>query len=149
MGASATAIQQGHDGLSLARVLVVEDDPGVRAVLEDALTDEGYTVALAERAEAAFALLDGARTGAAFTPHVVLLDLGLPGMNGAGFAAEYRRRPGPHAPIVVMTASQTLADVLDSIRPAAVVPKPFNLTDLFAQIEAVLASSGTRNPLPS
>jgi DNA-binding response OmpR family regulator len=147
MGATATTAQQGHDGLSLARVLVVEDDAGVRAVLEDALTDEGYSVALAERAEAALTLLDGAGTGSSFTPHVVLLDLRLPGMSGADFAAEYRRRPGPHAPIVVITAAQTLAEALDSIRPDAVVKKPFELTQLFAQIESVLAASRAGNPL--
>src|SRR5687768_494027 len=141
MGASRTAgeeSQQGRDGLSMARVLVIEDDAGVRAFLQGALTDEGYTVALADRAETARALLDGTSAETAFAPQVVLLDLKLPGVSGAEFATAYRRHPGPHAPIVVMTASQSLAEAIDSIRPDAVVPKPFELTQLFAEIEAVL-----------
>ena len=93
MGASGTAGLAGRDGLSVARVLVVEDDPGVRDVIQEALTDEGYCVDVAGGGEAALALLDGP----AFRPHVVLLDLRMPGMSGHEFAAAYRRRPGPHA----------------------------------------------------
>ena len=130
---------RGRDlALPVGRVLVVEDDPQLRALLLTALHDEGYAVEGAETGEAALALLAGEGPRGAYEPHVILLDLRMPGMGGVAFAEEYRRRPGRHAPIIVITASTALAAAARAVEPADVVAKPFDLTDLLDRIAAAL-----------
>jgi CheY-like chemotaxis protein len=82
-------------------LLLVEDDPDLREVVVQILTDAGYRAHGAPDGAAALARLG--RPGA---PPVgaVLLDLRLPDMDGAAFAAAYRRLPGPPAPLLLFTA---------------------------------------------
>jgi CheY-like chemotaxis protein len=80
------------------RVLVVEDDAAARAMLRAVLEEEGYAVLAAGDGSTALALLEVA------APDVVLLDLRPPSMDGHAFARRYRRMPGPHAPLVVLSA---------------------------------------------
>jgi CheY-like chemotaxis protein len=81
------------------RVLVVEHNEGILEMLEDVLADAGYEVAAARHEGEALAALD-----AGPPPDAVVLDLVLPRVDGWAFARQYRRRPGPHAPIVALTA---------------------------------------------
>jgi CheY-like chemotaxis protein len=76
----------------------VDDDGGMRRVLCELLTDEGYECATAANGNEAPRL-----TGAA-SFDLILLDLRMPVMDGWQFAAEFRRRPGPHARIIVTSA---------------------------------------------
>src|SRR5688500_6613495 len=92
-----------------ALVLIVDDDSAIRGVLADLLQDEGYSTVEVENGEAALAFLDG---GAA---DVILLDMRMPVMNGWQFAAAYRERAGPRAPIIVMTAAQDAQKWADEI----------------------------------
>ena len=62
------------------RVLVVDDDAGIRDLLDLALADAGYAVALAEDGAAALAMVD------AVAPDVILLDMHLPALDGWAFA---------------------------------------------------------------
>src|SRR5919202_3682415 len=104
------------------RVLVVEDDVDTADMVVDFLGLEGFTVAHAHTGQAALDRLDrGDR------PDVILLDMLMPVMDGPTFAAAYRARPGPHAPIIAMTASASLADAIAALQRAAVLPKPFEL----------------------
>ena len=68
------------------RVLVVDDDPDVRDLLDDYLSGQGYEVLTADSAAAARELLDGE------APNVVLLDVGLPGEDGLSLARHIRER---------------------------------------------------------
>src|SRR5215510_5828996 len=81
-------------------VLVVDDNPDVRAVVRDALEGAGYAVVEAADGAAALRLVRGMR------PAAVLLDVDMPVVDGPGFAAAYRALPGPHAPVVVMTGDR-------------------------------------------
>ena len=114
-------------------VLVVDDEPGIRDFLTTALESEGYTV---------FGACNGADALAAARerrPDVILLDLLMPIMDGRTFAAVYRRAPGPHAPIIAMSASAKVLGVNAKLPEVfAHFDKPFELDELFEAIETAI-----------
>ncbi len=112
-------------------ILVVDDDEALRRLLFSALTDEGYSVL--EAADGAVALAR-AREAA---PGLILLDMRMPVMDGPGFAHRYRARPGPHAPIICVTAAPDAAVVAArgaQIGAVASLSKPFDLEELLALV---------------
>jgi CheY-like chemotaxis protein len=111
-------------------VLVVDDEPDIRATVSAMLEIEGYEVA--EAANGADAL----RQLEEHQPDVILLDMRMPILDGWGFAAELRRR-GHRTPIVVMTAARDAAHWAAEIAAAAFVAKPFGYDDLIAAVESV------------
>jgi CheY-like chemotaxis protein len=115
------------------RVLVVEDDESIRECVQVILEDEGYDVIEASDGAAALALLD------TVWPDVILLDMLMPGMDGWAFAVAYRQRPGPHAPIVVITAARDAAARADQIDAAGVLAKPFRVEALVSCVNEITA----------
>jgi two-component system alkaline phosphatase synthesis response regulator PhoP len=114
-------------------VLVVDDDPGLVGLLQCALELEGYRVQVAQDGRSARQALEVER------PHVVLLDLMMPGIDGLDLCAWIRAHEAPHEhlPIIVMTALKTRAyEALSYARGADdYLAKPFVLTDLVAKIK--------------
>ena len=111
------------------KVLVIDDDPDVRAFLAAALEGLGYTVELAEDGP------EGIEKIAAFGPDLLLLDYAMPQMNGADVARAVRRSH-PHLPIIFVTGyaeSDQLEAALDGQVP--LLRKPFTV----AQLGAVMA----------
>ncbi len=110
-----------------ARVLVVDDDPHVVQLLVAALTDDGYQVDVAKNGAEALAALRR-------QPDLLLLDLMMPGYSGWDFVSSYRKTPGPHAPVIVVTAApdSTLLGLAATPGVEAVVRKPFSLNHLLA-----------------
>ena len=84
-----------------ARVLVVDDDPAIRSLLDALLTDEGHEVRTAANGAAALEVL---RT---YTAQVILLDIDMPVMDGTAFAQRYREECAPcdQVPIIVISTS--------------------------------------------
>ena len=78
------------------RILVVDDEPGIRRSLSGVLEDEGYTVQSADSGEACLAALPGA----AF--EMVLLDIWLPGIDGMEVLARIQEMPFGERPVVVV-----------------------------------------------
>ena len=111
-------------------ILVVDDEPDIRATVSAMLEIEGYDVA--EAANGADAL----RQLEQHAPDVILLDMRMPILDGWGFAAELRRR-GHRTPIVVMTAARDAAHWAAEIAASAFVSKPFGYDDLIAAVERV------------
>ncbi|GEP39647.1 DNA-binding response regulator [Nocardioides psychrotolerans] len=116
-----------------SRVLVIEDDERIGASLERALRGTGYDTRWERSGEA------GVRACAANAPDLVLLDLGLPGMDGL----EVCRQIHAHHPaidIVVLTARDEELDVVVGLDAGAVdyITKPFRLAELLARIRAQL-----------
>lgn len=105
-------------------ILVVEDDEAILRSVEQILTDEGYAVALAFNGRDA---LEQVRMSA---PRLILLDMKMPVMDGWAFAAAYRQLPGPHAPIVALTAAHDSRARAAEIAAAGYIAKPFDLDKL-------------------
>jgi CheY-like chemotaxis protein len=111
-------------------VLVVDDEPDIRATVSAMLEIEGYAVAEAANGADALRQLEERQ------PDVILLDMRMPILDGWGFAAELRRR-GHRTPIVVMTAARDAAHWAAEIAASAFVSKPFGYGDLIAAVESV------------
>ena len=120
-------------------ILVVEDEPRIAAIAADYLRHAGYQVAVA--ADGAQAL-EAART---VRPDLVVLDLGLPGIDGLEVTRTLRS--GSTVPIIMVTARVEEADRLLGLETGAddYLTKPFSPRELVARVKAVLrrtASSG-------
>ena len=113
------------------RILVVDDEEHITNFLRMGLSYEGFAVAVAEDAEAA---LDQVQK---FHPHLVVLDLMLPGMDGLELAE--RLRQDPDLMIIMLTARDQVADRITGLRQGAddYMIKPFDFDELMARIEAV------------
>ena len=111
------------------QVLVVDDDEGIRELMVMALSSIGYEVVSAPEGAAALHLLATAR------PAVILLDMLMPIMDGWEFARLYEQRPGPHAPIIVLTAARDAQARAAEIKADAWLSKPFHLDALFACVK--------------
>jgi two-component system chemotaxis response regulator CheY len=109
-------------------VLVVEEEPAIRALLRAVLEDAGYAVR--EAADGAAAL----REVRAARPALVLLDLYLPRTGGWTFAETYRREPGRRAPIVVLTADANAEAHAAALGAAGHLVKPFDLDELLGLV---------------
>jgi len=114
------------------RVLVVDDDPDVRELLNDYLSEQGYEVLSAGDAATARALLDQA------APSVVLLDVGLPGEDGLSLARAIRERFD--LGIIIISGAGETVDRIVGLEVGAddYVAKPFDLRELKARLKSVL-----------
>ena len=113
-----------------ADVLVVDDDYVIRCCVADTLEMEGFAVATASNGQAALDLLQRERDEGLPPPSVILLDMRMPILDGWHFAERYRAMPGPHAPIVVVTAAHDADKRGAAIAAEAVVAKPFDIDHL-------------------
>lgn len=110
------------------RVLVVDDEPDIRATVSAMLEIEGYAVAEAANGADALAVVE------TDPPDLILLDMRMPVLDGWAFAAEMRRR-NHSIPIVVMTAARDAARWAGEVAAAAFVAKPFGYDDLISAVE--------------
>ncbi len=116
-------------------VLVVEDDPDTRAALVAVLEAAGYTAAAAAHGLEA---LDRLRAGPA--PDLILLDLALPVLDGAGFRREQRRDPAVAAiPVLLFSAAADLEEKAAALGAAGILRKP---VDFGRVVEAVRRAAG-------
>lgn len=113
-------------------MLVVDDEPQIQRALEVNLVARGYLVDLAATGEQALEL------AAARRPDVVLLDLGLPGLDGLGVIG--RLRAWSQMPILVLSARGEESDKVTALDAGAddYVAKPFGMGELLARMRAVL-----------
>jgi DNA-binding response OmpR family regulator len=125
--------------VTAARVLVVEDDPDLARALELELGHAGYTVRVVGDGPAAL------RLEAEWKPELVLLDLGLPSLDG--FDVCRRLRGATRAPVVILTARDAVADRVRGLDAGAddYVVKPFSLDELLARVRAALRRATLRD----
>ena len=119
------------------RLLVVDDDRALRDVLRRALTLAGYEVRLAE--DGAGALSDVAGT----VPDAVVLDIGLPDIDGLEVCRPLRRE-GNRVPVLMLTARDAVSDRIDGLDAGAddYLVKPFDIDELKARLRALLRRAG-------
>jgi DNA-binding response OmpR family regulator len=120
----------------MAKVLIVEDDPTIRTMVIRALGERGHAVASAANA------LTGLQLAVAERPEVVLLDLGLPDLDGRE-ALRMLRAVSP-VPIIVVTAAGGESDMVRALDAGAddYIVKPFGAEQLDARVRAVLRRVG-------
>ena len=111
-----------------ARILVVEDDENIRELVDVILSGAGYEVVTAPDGAAALRVVGNAR------PDLVLLDMRMPIMDGWEFARQYRARPEPPAPIVVLTAARDAAARAAEIHADGFLGKPFDVESLLSLV---------------
>jgi two-component system chemotaxis response regulator CheY len=114
-------------------VLVVDDDPALRDVIQWALTDEGFDVITAENGAVALRVIEHT------APCAILLDMRMPVMDGWAFARSYREWSGPHAPVIVLTAAQDAAEWARDVQAAGHLGKPFELPDLLETLKRTIS----------
>ena len=120
-------------------ILVVDDDPSLRNVMQDHLSSLGYRVTVAEDGPTALKLLN------TMTPDLILLDVSMPGMDGVEVLRRVTTRL-PHVPVVMVTAfndNKTAARALEEAA-ADYVMKPFQLNHLERVVAAQISRRRSR-----
>jgi DNA-binding response OmpR family regulator len=123
-----------HEGTS-GRVLVVEDDEGIREMLKYSLVNAGFSVN--EASDGA----SGLRTARTSRPDLILLDLMLPGMSGFDFCRALRK--SSRVPVIMITAKDAEVDKIVGLELGAddYITKPFSIREVLARVNAVLRRS--------
>jgi len=118
------------------RVLVVEDDTNLNRQIKDALIDAGYAVDVAFDGE------EGHFLGDTEPYDAVVLDIGLPQMDGLSVLEEWRRA-GKTLPVLLLTARDRWSDKVQGIDAGAddYVAKPFHMEELLARLRALVRRS--------
>ena len=114
-------------------ILVVDDEPDIRELIQDILVDEGYTVSVAENGEEA-------RTAfSTRTPSLTLLDIWMPDIDGISLLKEFKQHE-PSATIVMMSGHGTIETAVEATRLGAsdFIEKPLSMAKLLRGIELAL-----------
>jgi DNA-binding response OmpR family regulator len=131
-----------NDFTRAPRVLVVEDDEDIAQALQRSLRMEGYEVRIAGDGNAAI------EQGRGFAPDLVVLDLGLPGLDGIDVAK--RLREDDDIPILILTARDALESRVEGLDAGAddYLVKPFERQELLARMRALLRRRPPRGSAP-
>ncbi len=115
-----------------ARVLVVDDEPGIRRALKTNLSRHGYQVSTEQNGAGAIEALDR------WHPDIIVLDLGLPDMDGVDVIREVRKRG--KTPVIVLSVRETERDKVGALDIGAddYLTKPFGVDELLARIRVSL-----------
>ena len=118
-----------------SKILVVDDEPEVRQVMEQFLVERGYEVRTAENGRQGLAALD------TFTPDVVLLDMHMPEMDGLETLQRLAAR-APSLPVIMVTVNDDVETTSRLLQLGAVdyLPKPFDLEYLDQAITIQLSA---------
>ncbi|TAM86756.1 MAG: response regulator [Candidimonas sp.] len=138
----------------MARILVVDDEVGIRELLSEILYDEGHTVELAENAAQARASRLRTR------PDLVLLDIWMPDTDGVSLLKEWRSQGLLDMPVIMMSGHATVDTAVEATRIGAVdfLEKPITMQKLLKTVAAGLArpvvspglmASARKSPGPS
>lgn len=118
-------------------ILVIEDDKDLSDYLKELLRENDFVAKTANRG------IDGLKLAETTNPHLVLLDLTLPDMNGEGVCLEIKKH-NPMLPVIMLTAKDTIGDKVKNLSSGAddYITKPFVPEELIARIRARLRASG-------
>ncbi len=126
----------------MARLLLIEDDPAIRTTLLRALRERGHAVACSPAA------MDGLRTALAERPDLIVLDLGLPDLDGRELLRMLRAVS--RIPVIIATARDEETEMVRLLDAGAddYVVKPFTAAQLDARVRAVLRRGTGAAPTP-
>jgi CheY-like chemotaxis protein len=125
----------------MPRVLIIDDEPGIRLALRRWFERQGYAVDDAANGEDAWTHLQRMTAEDALAPSVIICDVNLPGISGCDLLSRLRDRQSPLVDRFILTTG----DVIDDQEPdsllaqhAFVLPKPFDLATLRVMMDRVL-----------
>jgi DNA-binding response OmpR family regulator len=127
----------------MARILIIDDDPGLRAVLTAVLEDNHEVIIARDGVE-------GVELAKAKSPDLAVVDVDMPGMNGYQVCVYLRGFPPTRAlPILMLTGMTKLPDAMKGMATGAndYLTKPFDIHEVLARVEALLKLSS--GPPPS
>lgn len=137
-------MQNKNSSASKARVLIVDNDPVMRLLMREALSDNNYIIGEAKSGHDALVAI-GKRA-----PDIVLLDIRMPKMNGFEVCSEIRKKYSYNIPIIMVTGLDDTNNKVNGLDMGAddYITKPFEAKELQARIQSVLrrASSGKSGP---
>ena len=114
-------------------ILVVDDDPGQRSLLETFLAGQGFAVSVAATGEEALRVIDRG------VPALLISDVRMPGISGLELLDRVRER-APGLPVLLVTAYADIRDAVDAIQSGAIdyLEKPIDLDELLAHVRTTL-----------
>jgi DNA-binding response OmpR family regulator len=117
------------------KILIVEDEPGILQFLNQGLSEESYSVDIAENG------LAGLQFALNNNYDLILLDWMLPGMNGIDICKAIRKQKNT-TPIIFLTSKDTISDTIEGLQAGGndYIKKPFHFEELLARIEVQLRS---------
>jgi twitching motility two-component system response regulator PilH len=133
--ANQTRTTKEHEPMSIRKILIVDDSPTERHVLNDMLTKAGYDVVACDNGEDAILKAKSVR------PDLILMDVVMPGLNGFQATRAISRDPDTRAiPIILCTSKSQETDKIWGMRQGArdYIVKPVNRDELLAKIGAVV-----------
>jgi DNA-binding response OmpR family regulator len=125
----------------MAKILVIDDEPGIRDLLDTLLSEKGHDVILADTGEKGLEVFRRAR------PDVVVLDLKMPGMDGLTVLQQVRR-DNPKQPVIILTGAGT-PESEEQVRKLGVteyVEKQFSLHLLGEALKRLLSTPVSADP---
>jgi DNA-binding NtrC family response regulator len=129
----------------MANILVVDDEMGIRALLQEILTDEGHSVELAENAAQARTLRERQR------PDLVLLDIWMPDVDGITLLKEWGTGSQLNMPVIMMSGHGTIDTAVEATKYGAMafLEKPITLQKLLRAVEQGLSKPAPRSVAPT
>ncbi len=127
--------------MSSAYILVVDDEPDIRQLVQEILEDEGYEVGTAENAEAA------RRARRSRRPDLTLLDIWMPDTDGITLLKEWAEGDGLETPVIMMSGHGTVETAVEATRLGAYdfIEKPLSMAKLLVTAERGLEASRLRH----
>lgn len=121
--------------MSERAVLIVDDEPDIRGLLQEILEDEGYAVSTADTAQAAQNCIDETR------PDLVLLDIWMPDMDGVTLLKSWKSSGKLDFPVIMISGHGTVETAVEATRHGAVdfLEKPVSLAKLLLTVEKAMA----------
>ncbi len=127
----------------MSKILIVDDELGIREMLSDILSDEGHTVYAADSAEAARVFVLQEKFD------LILLDIWMPDTDGITLLKEWGQRKMLHCPIVMMSGHGTIENAVEATRFGALsfLEKPISMQKLLSTVEHALVVGQRQNTL--
>jgi DNA-binding NtrC family response regulator len=120
--------------MSKPHILVVDDEPAIRTLVQEILEDEGYEVATADGGEAARQAMRNRR------PDLALLDIWMPDLDGVSLLKEWQRDEGLPCPVIMISGHGTVETAVEATRLGAYdfIEKPLSMAKLLVTVERAL-----------
>lgn len=130
--------------MSQSHILIVDDEPDIRNLISEILTDEGYQVSTAEGGQ------DANKQIQAVNPDLVLLDIWMPDIDGISLLKSWNRNANMPFSVVMMSGHGTIETAIEATKMGArdFVEKPISLAKLLQTIEQTLATAANDPGLP-